>query len=551
MPMQSSLRKRWTANCSTTFKWLFWIIGFYALLCIFLPMQVRAEESSQTVELNGTADLLLLHEENLSEDELDSVRILSDSATALGKSAEIGTPEKAEGLYGRYSMILCYKMNHHTELAGELSQSGAKIMVLGGDLLPDLLSAQKAEWRGEKSVFRYAFSDQNQYEALVDMPEFFYRLDSVYENGTLEEEETSVPFCSRNGNVWYVPLDALGDTLIRAALLREISIALWDYAGLPPKRGQYFVLDQVYPYMPTEELLKRVELLIQEKLPFVISVMPIYQNADYPAMQQFCEVLRYAQANGGAVILHAPILRSRVTDLDELNGQLTTAVTNLTNWGVYPLGIDVPYSWTWDETMLAWMKRSRTAFVYQDTEKPAFTRDTVMNLLYYNYHHLVLPALSLDDGSANCVQQYSAAQRVSAAIPMEELEARIAAAENNGNAYYSLWDSEQSLWADNFHLSWKNQALTINDEVCSLTYEPQSYPEDYDYKRNILQRFTMNIQNESQGLIILVTAVTILFLLMIGYARWRQHRHFLLELGQKHQKKQNRKRRKGEDESCH
>ena len=551
--MQSSLRKRWTVNCSTMCKRLLWILCFCGLLCICLPIQAQAEESPRAAELSGGTDLLLLHEETISEDELGSVRILADSATALGKSAEIGTPEQADGLYGGYSMILCYKMTPDADLAGKLLQSGTRIMVLGGDLLPELFSAQKTEWRGEKSVFRYAFSGQNQYEALVDMPDTFYQMDSAYENGTLEEEKSSVPFCSRNGNIWYIPLDELGNTLIRAALMREISIALWDYAGLLPKRGQYFVLDQVYPYMPTEELLKRVELLIQEKLTFVISVMPIYRNADYPAMQQFCEVLRYAQANGGAVILHAPILRSRVTDLDELNEQMTMAITNLTNWGVYPLGIDVPYSWIWDETMLEWMKRSRTAFVYQDTEKPAFARDTVKNLLYYNYHHLVLPALSLDDGGENCVQQFSAAQRVSAGSSMEEFKKTIAAAQKNGNAYYSLWDSEESLWADNFHLSWKNQALTINDTVCSLAYEPQPYPEDYDYKRNILQRFTMNIQNESQGLIILVTVVTILFLWMIAYARWRQHRHFLLKLGQEHQKERKKKnrKRKGDDASCH
>lgn len=496
-----------------------------------LSVPVYAAETEFSL---GKADLLLLHEEQLSDDQLADLRILADTATTLGESMDIATASQAEALFDHYKMILCYDMQPDAVLAKQLTQSGAKLFLLGGTLLPNCikaadptLSVQTVESRSEKGVLQYDFSTQQSYESIVDMPEAFYTLDTSYKSGTLETNGSTYPFCVQSGSIRYTPLCSFTDDLTRAALTREISGWLWEYDGDPPQKGQYFVMDNIYPYMPAQDLLDRVQVLIDANIPFVLSVMPVYANADYPAMQQFCEVLRYAQANGGAVILHAPIIRGEVTDWDAYNEKITEAVVNYTDQNVYPLGFDVPYSWTWNEDTLSWMKRTRTLFVYEDDKQPDFTRDTDRNLLYYNYHALVFPALDLDDGGENSVLQFSAAQRVSADIELDLLRKRTENLQNNREPYYSLWDSSQSVWADNFHLIWQSGALTVNSELRSLRYTPQAKPENFDYKRNLLERFTVSIQNESQGLIVLVAVVTVLFLLLILYARRRQRLHFL------------------------
>ncbi len=508
------------------------------LLFMLLSMPVLA--ASPEDSLPGDADILLLHEEQVTDEQLESMRLLADIATALGKSMELGTPEQASGLYSHYSLILCYDMKQDASLAQTLVQSGTRLMVLGGDLLPDCLRAggstqtvSAADCSGTNGVLRFCFFNQQEYESIVSLPEHLYTVDAEYENGSLETNEQSYPFCVQSAGIRYIPLTDFGEDLARAALMQEISDWLWEYSGYPPQKGQYLVLDEVYPYMPAQDLLDRVELFVQAKLSFVISVMPIYQNADFPAMQQFCEVLRYAQANGGSVILHTPILRSDVSSQEDFNAVTTTVLENYTSRGVYPLGFDVPYSWTWDTDALEWMKRSRTIFVHTDTDTPDFTRDTHQNLLYYSYNALVLPALALDDGGENSVLQFSAAQRIPVSTSVEQLQAILDTAQNNSSSYYSLWDSEQSVWADSFHLSWKNNALTLNDTPYSLTYTPQAYPEDYDYKRNTLKRFTVSIQNESHLLIGIVTVVVFLFILMILYARRRQRRHFLYRTDEK------------------
>lgn len=500
-------------------------------LLVLLTVPVSAAPAAEM--LPGQADILLLHEEQLSDFQLENLRLLADTATALGKSMEIGTRSQVNRL-GAYSLILCYDLNSDPTFTQRLVQSGAKLLVLGGNFLPGCLrdaapavSVQAISLPDENGILRVSFSETQSYEAIVSLPELLFTADTEYTSGTLETSTAVFPFCSQVAGVRYIPLTDFRTDLSRAALMRELSVWLWDYAGEPPQRGQYLVLDQVYPYMPAQELLDRVQIFVDAGLPFVISVMPVYQNADYPAMQQFCEVLRYAQANGGSILLHTPILRSSVTDWDAFSAVITEVLEHYTAQGVYPLGFDVPYSWTWDPDALAWMKRSRTIFVHSDAAEPAFTRDTRQNLLYYNYNALVLPALALDDSGENGVLQFSAAQRISSSISLDQLRTLAEHLQGNRSPYYSLWDSNQSVWADGFHLSWQDHALTLNDTICSLAYTPQPYPEHYDYKRNVLQRFTVSIQNESHFLIVLVCVVTVLFLLMIWYARQRLRHHFL------------------------
>lgn len=540
--MPSNSNTKWTANCSMMSR----LLPLLLVLCLLVVPVSAAQESEAPA---GSADILLLHEENISDDDLQQLRILADGATAIGRSLALGTKDQARRQLSGYQLILCYDLDRDDVFSRFLVRSGAKVLILGGDILPGCLEAEASPriQREKSGVLRFDFSGETDYEAIVPLPETVYAWSGDYTSGTLEAEGRTIPFCTGTESLRYMPVTRFSDKLARAALLWELSNWLWEYDGLPPQRGQYWVLEDVYAYIPAQTLLDRVQLLVDAKIPFVISVNPTFQNGDYPAMQQFCQVLRYAQANGGAVILKTPVLRTQVSDWAQFGAVMTEAVTALTDQGVYPLGFDVPCSWLWDQEALNWMKRSRTIFLHEDGVQPDFTRDTTTNIAYYNYNTLVFPALALDGQGENSVLQLRAAQRVSASISEESLQETLAALQKNRNPYYSLWDSEQSVWADNLHLSYQNGAVTLNGQLCSVEYAPEAYPENYDYQRNILKRFTVSIQNESRFLITLVTVVTVLFLGMIFYARCRQRNHFLVaEQSEKGGAHLRRKRKKEE-----
>lgn len=544
MPSSSSIR--WTVSSNMMYRfllgnhllWLFSSAAALIAVCSLLLLQPLPATAAEQCSLPGESNILLLHPDTLTDDQMDSLRILADTATALNMSMELGTPAQADGLYDHYSLILVYDLDADTALAQHLSASGAKLMILGGAILPDCLKASgfsdaaaavQKRCPSTSAVLSYDFTDQKSYQAVTLLPELIYTAKggTEYEAGSLDVSGQAMPFCTGFGSIRYIPLTDYTQTLPRAAIAFEISTWLWDYSGLPPQKGQYIVLDNVYAYMPAQDLLDRVDILIQSGLPFVICVMPVYVNTDYPAMQQFCEVLRYAQANGGAVILHVPITRTAITDWDAYNATITEVLGSYTAQAVYPLAFDVPYSWTWSTDALQWMQRSRTIFVYEDSAQTDFSADTQQNLLFYNYNALVLPTLTLNGNEENCIPMISSSRRLSVNEDIADLQELVSSMQTDASSYYSLWDSNQSVWANGFHLNWSANTLTLNNVPCSLTYTPQTAAENYDYKRNTLQRFTVSIQNESHFLIILVSIITMVFLLMIVYARHVQREHFL------------------------
>ncbi len=545
--MPSSSNTRWTVNSNMTYKpqYKHWFIRLlpaaaFLVVCAFFMSRYTLQTFAAAQDaLPGEADILLLYQEPVTEDQLDSLRILADDATALGMSMELGTPAQADGLYDHYKLILVYDMDTDAALAQQLTASGVRLMILGGTILPDCLeeagisyrstAALQSQHPSTSAVLTYEFTNQKSYQVITSLAELVYTsaTNAEYESGVLDINGQSTPFCMGFDNIRYIPLTDYTQTLSHAAIANEISTWLWEYSGFPPQKGQYIVLNDVYAYMPATELLDRVDILVQSGLPFVISVMPVYINTDYPAMQQFCEVLRYAQANGGSIILHAPVARTAITDWDAYNATITEILNSYTSQNVYPLGFDVPYSWTWNEEALQWMQRSRTIFIYKDSAQNDFSLDMHQNLLFYNYNALVLPELKLDNSTGNFLPIFSSSHRIPAGSSLASLQDAVSAMQADASSYYSLWDNSQSVWANSFHLNWDGKALTLNDSICSLTYTPQSAEEDYDYNRNALQRFTVSIQNESHFLIILVSVVTIVFLLMIVYARHMQRRHFI------------------------
>lgn len=516
MPLNSS--GKWTASFSTTCKLL---LVLTLILSLSLPAAAAAQESA----LSG-GDILLLHSQSLDEDDLINLRLLADAATALGRSLDLAEPGEGVTHLKDYKLVICYDLEADPILGRRLLDSQTKLLALGGELICSLSPAQALSNAGDNGVLTAAFSGGEDYGAIVSLPRTLYRLEGDYQSGSLEALTGTVPFCAGDDSLRYIPLTDMSADLTRAALMWALSEFLWEYGGQPPQRGQYWVLDNVYAYMPAQELLSKIERLAEVKIPFVISVNPTFQNGDYPAMGQFCQVLRYAQTVGGAVILRVPELRAKISDWATFSTRMTEAVTALTDHGVYPLGYDVPYSWLWEEDALTWMRRSRTVFLHADEAQANFTRQTRRNIAYDNYNNLIFPVLDLAKGGQNTVLQFPAAQRIPASVSARELEANLQRVKNNRNSYYSLWDSDQSLWADNLHLSYHADAVTLNDELQSLRYTPEPYEENYDYHRNMLTRFTVSIQNESHFLIGLVTVVTVLFLGMILYARVQARKYF-------------------------
>lgn len=480
--------------------------------------EYKPEDNRSVIEEGG--DMLLLYPDTVTPQVLENIEFLADTATCLDKKLVFVNASEAEGHLSDYPYVVCYALTEHeTGILQELSEYEGEVCILGGDFLQAYLNLPdtKEEVSG---IFQYSFDDIEWFETTVNL-ETVLRLPEeklIYQRGRILLRDETIPFFSQIEGITYCPVTDFSSPLLQEAALRELGLWQWPYLDKPPSYAQYLVLDQIYPFMPAQELLKWVQTCIDSGVPFVMNVMPIYQNEEFPAMQQFCEVLKYAQANGGAIILHAPILHREVED-DAFRSAVAKAILAYTDRGVYPLGLAVPRDWIWDQQKLEFMQRYKTVFVYETDENEVFDLSLQTNLIWQNNHQLVMPARTLDGTGISHLTSCPSAIYVDVRQEIRDLEYTLKNLLTSFVPMKSLWDMDHSVWAEQFHLDCTGGRIKINGQSRSLRYQPEEYPYNFTYNRNTLQRITVSLKSQNQKLLIAGTIATVIFLGMIVAAR--------------------------------
>ncbi len=88
---------------------------------------------------------------------------------------------------------------------------------------------------------------------------------------------------------------------------------------------------------------------------------------------------------------------------------------------------------------------------------------------------------------------------------------------------------EHSFWTEKNLMSYKNGNLLLDNKKMDLSYVPGTYDENYNYKRNMLQRFSRDLTSQSRKLIILVAVTSALFVIFIFLARRINRRKYFLK----------------------
>lgn len=112
----------------------------------------------------------------------------------------------------------------------------------------------------------------------------------------------------------------------------------------------FVVMEEVYAFASPADLLERLDTLLEKDLSVVLGVMPVYENTAYPAMQEFAEVIRYAQSRDCRILLHFPIISSSDAAEQEVTEVIEGQLVFYESLGIYPAGIlmgadDKKYEW--------------------------------------------------------------------------------------------------------------------------------------------------------------------------------------------------------------
>lgn len=549
--MLCGLSKKLKMNYSMTYK----ILCFISLLltaCVLLGDTVYADEAiERKAPLIPLGDVLVVYSDGASDAEVSAVSDIVEILTYQSFQVSYGTATQAAKALDDFDYVICYEVDKYPEqLLQKLAtgqRRGLKIFFIGSELIQDYMDQQTATSSysyitENKKVGRvtYAFDSASSQEGLVKEDGFlFFTRGMLQESGVVEVGEHTGYVIANNEQIAHMTIGDMSNNLVKAIFAKEVSKWKWPFDSEEHVYAQYIVLNEVYPFQNPEKLLEIVDLLVKEQEPFVISVMPVYVNADYPAMQRFCEILRYAQANGGAVILHAPLNQKPELDSELINEYMTIALKNYMEQKVYPIGIQVPVDWMFDTEGIEVLSRFSTVFTVEEEDTASsFSEDLHTNEVYEDGHQWVGPAISLDNTGVSYTKVYSTAVYIDFTEEADVIVDKIHACQDSFVPLKSLWDVDHTFWSDEDLLLYKNGILTVNSIRVEKAYEPSEQEEDYEYNRNTLKRFSRNLAEENRKLVVVVVVVSVLFVFFLYSARHNNKKRFFYSEDKPEQKEE-------------
>ncbi len=513
------------------------------ILCTFAKPVFAAEEAVVLESANmevPDGDILVVYSDAASEAEVEAVSDIVEVLTYQAFQVSFGKASECTNALQRFKYIICYDIDKSQpaflQAIMERKKAGAKIMIIGNSFMKSYMDMQNKQDNyvmDDKKVGKitYYFDSLTVKEGLVEEGEFLFLVKGVNnQEGILEVGTTKGYVVADIGNITHMPVSDMQNKLVKAIFAREVAYWKWMYAGEPHAYAQYIVLNEVYPFQEPEKLMEVVNLMVEMQVPFVISVMPVYVNGDYPAMQRFCEILRYAQDNGGTIIMHSPINQKNEIDAKLMDEYITMAIQYYINQEVYPMALQVPSAWMYDENAIEILSHFGTIFTTNEEDKLVeFPEDKHTNEVYADGHQWVGATVALDYSGVSYTKTYSTAVYIGMEEDSDIIREKINACRNSFVPLKSLWDIEHNFWTEEDQMSYDNRIITLNGERKEKNYQATVYEEEYDYHRNMLKKFSKDLAEENRKLVIAVVIVSSIFLIFLLIARYNNKRKFFIK----------------------
>ena len=510
------------------------------LLCLLLSgaylLSAQRSFSQSISPAEQSENILVVYpEEAISRGQADNLSAIAQVLFAMRYQADWLEAAEAKDAVKNYNKVIwCATVDSERMPEEILTGYDGFLLVLGQAKGLDAIGIHPIPELSGKLIgtTKYRFADNYSFEASVEVLDAGIFQEASYTNQELNVYGEAFPLVSGSDRIRYIPLVDYTSNFAKALLMQEIAHWLWVWDSPIHSYSEYIVLDAVYPFTDPYRLKDIVNYMVGLKMNFVISVMPIYEHADYPAMALFCEVLRFAQANGGAVILHSPIIQDNV-DPELLTKQLNTAAGNYFDNGVWLLGLEIPSEWIFDKALTDVLNRSRTLFL---SELDAFERHPVNEYGLNTYLELgnqqIVPAFRLDESGISHIANCPTAVYLNLDTMTDDfIYAVVDAAKDSPIPMQDMWSMEHSIYMDDSKsLLWDRNTLTVNGEQQFINYEPHEIEENFDYKRNVYYRFVTNLARQNRFLIAVSSVVLVLFIFLVFQSRRQMRKRFLKDI---------------------
>ena len=139
---------------------------------------------------------------------------------------------------------------------------------------------------------------------------------------------------------------------------------LIDYTlGKNVQSNKFLMINNVNPFINLNDLVAKIKYLKEQGIPFILNTIPVFENPNFDAMKRFTEVLRYAQASGGYIVLSCPYIENENATSEEIFNAMEEGYKNYINYLVYPIAISMPRYLLYRNDMKEYVEKSNTIFI--------------------------------------------------------------------------------------------------------------------------------------------------------------------------------------------
>lgn len=507
-------------------------IIFVMISLSFIIEPIYAEEKV----VNQNQDILFVYDKVLSKDGEKNIDSIIKILIYLGYNVSFRSIDNAIGGLKNYSHIIIYseKDTLNKAFIKELGECDNKFMIIGSGAVKEIIETLRMPVTCENIEdynvnVKYKLSEQKEINTSVGIQNIaLIKGKFDYANGNIDVKNINGYYCIRIDNFTSIAMYSYNSNLLKSMLAKEIRLWMQYNTDLLDKYEQYIVFHEIYPFMNPNKMLEIIEIMKEYKLPYIISVMPIYDNVDYPDMKKFCEILTYAQANGGAVVLHYPIIQTDTMNKEEIEAKIKEAFYAYSKYGVYPIGFEAPDNWIYDQTGTEIMKEFKTVILTQ-TESGESTIKENTSQISFNGQKVIGAALDIGNNSFKYIQAYPTAIYLDSNKDIKELQEQVKLIKQSDIKINSMWEFEQAININEEILKYKSNVLEVHGKEVSLKYTPFEYEEKFNYNRGIISNLVEAMNKSNQVLLTIVIITTIIFISFIIMARYRNYKKFFFD----------------------
>ena len=128
------------------------------------------------------------------------------------------------------------------------------------------------------------------------------------------------------------PMGVISDKIMFAPYFNKDDITAFAVAKMLNQYFQkldggkmYIMIDEVYPFDDINMLKLIADKFYDNGIPIIMSIMPVYQNTDYPSFKRYINTLRYIQSRNGSLIMHEPIMTGNELVGDDIDVRMEKA----------------------------------------------------------------------------------------------------------------------------------------------------------------------------------------------------------------------------------